>query len=50
MSSDTPNSSPAIPPAILDSIRGAAAVTVLTGAGMSAQSGVPTFRDAQTGL
>jgi NAD-dependent deacetylase len=25
-------------------------VTVLTGAGMSADSGVPTFRDAQTGL
>jgi NAD-dependent deacetylase len=25
-------------------------VTVLTGAGMSAESGVPTFRDAQTGL
>ena len=23
---------------------------VLTGAGMSAESGVPTFRDAQTGL
>jgi len=28
----------------------AARVTVLTGAGMSAESGVPTFRDAQTGL
>ncbi len=25
-------------------------VLVLTGAGMSAESGVPTFRDAQTGL
>lgn len=25
-------------------------VAVLTGAGMSAESGVPTFRDAQTGL
>jgi NAD-dependent deacetylase len=25
-------------------------ITVLTGAGMSAESGVPTFRDAQTGL
>lgn len=28
----------------------AARCTVLTGAGMSAESGVPTFRDAQTGL
>jgi|GEM_PF-2436083 len=26
------------------------AVTVLTGAGVSAESGIPTFRDAQTGL
>ena len=25
-------------------------IVVLTGAGMSAESGVPTFRDAQTGL
>ncbi len=25
-------------------------LSVLTGAGMSAESGVPTFRDAQTGL
>nr|WP_281370096.1 NAD-dependent deacylase [Naumannella cuiyingiana] len=30
--------------------REARRVTVLTGAGMSAESGVPTFRDAQTGL
>ena len=30
--------------------RDARRVTVLTGAGMSAESGVPTFRDAQTGL
>ena len=28
----------------------ARAIAVLTGAGMSAESGVPTFRDAQTGL
>jgi NAD-dependent deacetylase len=28
----------------------ASSVAVLTGAGMSAESGVPTFRDAQTGL
>jgi NAD-dependent deacetylase len=31
-------------------VAGAARVTVLTGAGISAESGVPTFRDAQTGL
>ena len=31
-------------------IRGARRIAVLTGAGMSAESGVPTFRDAQTGL
>jgi hypothetical protein len=31
-------------------LRSARAVAVLTGAGISAESGVPTFRDAQTGL
>jgi NAD-dependent deacetylase len=31
-------------------IEAAATVCVLTGAGMSAESGIPTFRDAQTGL
>jgi NAD-dependent deacetylase len=31
-------------------IRNARAIAVLTGAGMSQESGVPTFRDAQTGL
>jgi NAD-dependent deacetylase len=31
-------------------IAGAARLCVLTGAGMSAESGIPTFRDAQTGL
>jgi NAD-dependent protein deacetylase/lipoamidase len=31
-------------------LREARRVTVLTGAGVSAESGVPTFRDAQTGL
>lgn len=29
---------------------GAASICVLSGAGMSAESGIPTFRDAQTGL
>ena len=33
-----------------DAIASARHVVVLTGAGMSAESGVPTFRDAQTGL
>lgn len=31
-------------------MRAARRIAVLTGAGMSAESGVPTFRDAQTGL
>lgn len=31
-------------------VAGARRIAVLTGAGMSAESGVPTFRDAQTGL
>ena len=33
-----------------DLVASARRVTVLSGAGMSAESGVPTFRDAQTGL
>jgi NAD-dependent deacetylase len=43
-------------PAITDAatvqawLREARAIAILTGAGMSAESGVPTFRDAQTGL
>jgi NAD-dependent deacetylase len=35
---------------ILHSLRQARKVVALTGAGVSAESGVPTFRDAQTGL
>jgi NAD-dependent deacetylase len=35
---------------VRDWVRGAQRIAVLTGAGMSAESGVPTFRDAQTGL
>jgi NAD-dependent deacetylase len=31
-------------------VKAAARIAVLSGAGMSAESGVPTFRDAQTGL
>ena len=41
---------PVIPAALIDRLRGARTVTALTGAGVSAESGVPTFRDAQTGL
>lgn len=39
-----------VPSEILDPARAARRVTVLTGAGMSAESGVPTFRDARAGL
>ncbi len=35
---------------VLEWVRAARRIAVLTGAGMSAESGVPTFRDAQTGL
>jgi NAD-dependent deacetylase len=35
---------------LLGSLRGARHVAVLTGAGVSAESGLPTFRDALTGL
>ncbi len=40
----------AVPPAVADLARGATRVTVLTGAGMSAESGIQTFRDAETGI
>jgi NAD-dependent deacetylase len=36
--------------AVRDWVRAARHIVVLSGAGMSAESGVPTFRDAQTGL
>jgi len=39
-----------IPPDFINSLRSARRVAVLTGAGVSAESGVPTFREAQTGL
>ena len=35
---------------LIDRLRRARSVAVLTGAGVSAESGIPTFRDAQTGL
>ncbi len=40
----------AIPAALIAALRAARSVAVLTGAGVSAESGVPTFRDAQQGL
>jgi NAD-dependent deacetylase len=39
-----------IPPQLIAALSAARHVAVLTGAGISAESGVPTFREAQTGL
>jgi NAD-dependent deacetylase len=39
-----------IPDALANALGAATRVVALTGAGVSAESGVPTFRDAQTGL
>ena len=39
-----------IPAELITHLRTARRVVVLTGAGISAESGVPTFREAQTGL
>lgn len=39
-----------IDPRLTRALREAKRVTVLTGAGVSAESGIPTFRDKQTGL
>lgn len=39
-----------IPPIACERFRLARTIAVLTGAGVSAESGVPTFREAQTGL
>jgi NAD-dependent deacetylase len=35
---------------IIKALRSATRVVILTGAGVSAESGIPTFRDKQTGL
>ena len=47
-------SAPDLDPDALDAVRALVAAAerpvVLSGAGMSAESGIPTFRDAQTGL
>src|SRR5262245_54062785 len=45
-----PHEAPAMPTALIDRLRKAHSIAALTGAGISAESGVPTFRDAQTGL
>lgn len=39
-----------LPAGLIQTLRQAGQIVVLTGAGMSAESGVPTFREAQTGL
>jgi NAD-dependent deacetylase len=41
---------PPLDPAVIAALRGARHVAVLTGAGISAESGIPTFRDALSGL
>jgi NAD-dependent deacetylase len=41
---------PGLTQGLVDAVRGAECVVALTGSGISAESGVPTFRDAQTGL
>lgn len=47
-----PDKGPAfpIPADVTDAIRSAGHVVAFTGAGISAESGIPTFREAQTGL
>lgn len=39
-----------LPPNLITLLRSARHIAVLTGAGVSAESGIPTFREAQTGL
>ncbi len=39
-----------ISPELVQALRSAHSITVLTGAGISAESGIPTFRNSQTGL
>ena len=41
---------PRIPERLVSELRTARHVVILTGAGISAESGLPTFREAQTGL
>ncbi|MDQ4106840.1 MAG: NAD-dependent deacylase [Actinomycetota bacterium] len=39
-----------LPPQLVERLRDARSVVALTGSGISAESGIPTFREAQTGL
>ena len=39
-----------IPDALIDTLRVARSMVFFTGAGASSESGIPTFRDALTGL
>lgn len=39
-----------LPPELIDRLRAAQRIVAFTGAGISAESGLSTFRDAQTGL
>ena len=48
--SANPSATSALPAAALQALREARHLVVLTGAGISAESGIPTFRDALTGL
>ena len=45
-----PTTASPLPAELAEVVRSARRVVVLSGAGISAESGVPTFRDAQTGL
>ena len=45
-----PNTAIAFPQPLIAALRGARHVVVFTGAGVSAESGIPTFRDSLTGL
>ena len=47
---DSPGHLPAFPAELIQIIRSADHILVLTGAGISSESGIPTFRQAQTGL
>lgn len=38
------------PPSLIEKLRAARHIVIFTGAGVSAESGIPTFRDALTGL
>ena len=52
MSSQDPSAQvlPIVPNVMLDALREARRLVILTGAGMSAESGIPTYRDAINGL